>query len=760
MLHQASPDNLPVGDRKRKRKALSCYDCRQSKVRCDRRIPSCGRCAKQGHPSSCTYDASSLDAAPEGEVPASNDESVCASGNTLDGGSSRLSSFPARAQIPEVPYDVSSRLSWQTGKIKQLEARIMALEAIAKQRIERSNDCRQEAPITDSVILPDKSIVNDAQLGQDRAGGTEAMLFRGRAFKGQFYGASNPTSLISHFPELQNFMKDVTNSAKLKRTHNNTKDPSEKLICKEHVFASSVDDLLQLLPPAEIVDNLVYLYFDTLETTFRVLHRVSFMKDYVVFRDNPIDGKPEFVVILLLLMATVYSISGRSISEQAHARRDTVFVWIQACQTWLQGRGWKHLRIAFFQINCLLFIAKQMNMIKVKQAWAASGTLLRYGISAGLHRNPDLLKAETSPIDREMMRRLWATMVELELQSSLDRGMQPSSPGLFIDCGAPLNINDDDVWQGLEKSPSSKSLKEYTATSFLHISQHSLRLRQSLTSFINHPNTNLQYEEVLSYDHKIMQELEAIPQWTHYGNSSPDILASSTLPQILLDIQLRQFLILLHNPFARISGAGSRYSYSRAASFNAACIILEYHRKLVTSGNYFLCLLRSDVFRCALSICHTMFLSAVGGGDMFCTMMCASFPQVTEVALDVLEVKLMLLARADISYWFVSAAYGLARAKIAQTKPDAQIPLVRDRIAKVYKKILASQQKSHGRRTPNEPIIENDVDSSKRPIVELLATPSSESSLENAIQPFEAFDLLDVSEWNFDGPWPFDPIEL
>ena len=410
-------------------------------------------------------------------------------------------------------------------------------------------------------------------------------------------------------------MKEVTNSTKLKRAHNDTKDPSAKLKCKSQTTpASTVDDLLELLPPSEIVDNLVRLYFDTLETTFRVLHRDSFMKTYVVFQDNPIESKPEFIVILLLLMSTVYCISERSSPEQDHARRETVLVWVQACQTWLQGRGWKHLRVAFFQINCLLFIGKQMNGIKVKQAWATSGTLLRYGISAGLHRNPDLLKADISLHDREMMRRLWATMVELELQSSLDRGMQPSSQGLYTDCGVPLNIHDGDVWEGSGQSPSSKSVKEYTATSFLHIAQRSLHLRQSLTSLINDPSTNLRYEQILSYEHEIMQELEEIPHWTQYDSSSPDVFGSSVLPQMLLDIQLRQFLILLHNPFVRMSGVGSRYGYSRAASFNAASVILEYHRKLVTSGNYFLCLLRNDVFRCALSICHTMFLSDIMGG--------------------------------------------------------------------------------------------------------------------------------------------------
>ena len=89
---------------------------------------------------------------------------------------------------------------------------------------------------------------------------------------------------------------------------------------------------------------------------------------------------------------------------------------------------------------------------------------------------------------------------------------------------------------------------------------------------------------------------------------------------------------------------------------------------------------------------------------MFSSMMRISFPQITEAALDVLEVKLMLLTKADITYWFITAAYGVAQAKIASTEPDAQIQWVRDKIAKAYKKIFVSPQKSNGMRTSGEPI--------------------------------------------------------
>ena len=413
-------------------------------------------------------------------------------------------------------------------------------------------------------------------------------------------------------------MKDLTTVTTLDNAHSDTKRLPEKSKGKQkNVPKSNFEDILELIPSRKVADELTQLYFRNLETTYRVLHRASFMKDYIMFWDNPRNNKPEFVVILLLVMATVNCISERLNSLPSNGRRETALTWVHACEIWLQGRGWKRLRIAFFQINCLLFLAKQMNGIKTKQAWVASGALLRYGISAGLHRNPSLLKAKTSSIDREMMRRLWATIVELELQSSIDRGMQLSSAGLMSDCGPPMNVNDDDIGEGCEHPLQPKPWQEYTATSFLHISQHSLLLRQSLTSLINNPSNCLRYEDVSSYEQEIMQKLEVIPRWIENSESSSDVLAPSMVPQILLDIQLRQFLILLHSPFARMTGAGSRYGYSRVVCYNAASNILDNYQKLVASGNHTLCLLRNDITRCALSICHTMFLSDVSGSKSF-----------------------------------------------------------------------------------------------------------------------------------------------
>jgi len=45
---RSPPDDSTSGDRKRRRKVLSCFTCRRRKLQCDRVSPTCGRCKSAG----------------------------------------------------------------------------------------------------------------------------------------------------------------------------------------------------------------------------------------------------------------------------------------------------------------------------------------------------------------------------------------------------------------------------------------------------------------------------------------------------------------------------------------------------------------------------------------------------------------------------------------------------------------------------------------------------------------------------------------
>ena len=370
-------------------------------------------------------------------------------------------------------------------------------------------------------------------------------------------------------------------------------------------------NLLGLLPGRETVDHLVRLYLDTFDIAYHILHVPTFWREYQRLWEDPQSARPAFIITILLMMAAVYCTSSREQSTyigDSATVREAAILWIETCDGWLQLQSQKHVYLTIWQIRCLSLLAKMANTVKKKRTWTLAGDLLRQAMSAGFHRDPNLLGAKVSVFDQEMRRRLWATMVELELQASIDRGLPSASAGFPSDVAHVLNVNDEDFEEGSQKAPTQKPWDEYTATSFLRISRSSLSLRVSLNSFLNELTSHAQYEEVLIYDEKIMQKLQEIPS----GTDSEGLQEGQKFPELLrtlLDIQLRQFLILLHGPFARQAESNSRFSLSKMVCFNAAGSILDQHSKLAASGTHTLLLFRNDVFRAALSICHNIHVS-------------------------------------------------------------------------------------------------------------------------------------------------------
>lgn len=403
-------------------------------------------------------------------------------------------------------------------------------------------------------------------------------------------------------------MKEAHTNSNLQRVQNECNLADARL--KESLTKAPVPgiNLFDLVPNRSIADRLVNLYFDTFELTYRILHRPTFWRDYEFFWRSPEQAPPGFVPVLLLVMATVRCMSPKeplSFNHEGSTVRSEAIQWIRACDLWLTQQSQKHRFLAMYQVMCLRFLAASASSLKVKEAYTGAENLLNYFKAAGMHRDPHLLDDRCSPYEAEMRRRLWATVMELELQASIDRGMPSSLAGLTFDCPPPLNINDENFVEQSLKVPVAKPSGEYTKTSFLDISSKSLSLRISLCSLINDPSSSLTFDDVLRYEQQINEILDSTPEWR-----GVDTTQASTL----LDLQLRQFLLLIHTPFARRKGS-SHYRYSRMVCFETAKHILDQHSKLISSDNFTISLVREDVYRAALSICHNVFLCSLTPGE-------------------------------------------------------------------------------------------------------------------------------------------------
>jgi len=172
-------------------------------LKCDRLFPSCSRCQKGGHPEACTYDSEAV----ESGLPQSSGERThgirdisLAGRNGVTGIIPRLPSVARSFAADEIgnddppnqqpPEAAPSRTYAQDQRILQLETRIIGLEkAIHGSRPQWPMSAK--SPELAQAELKPASEQRDAAM-------RETMIFRGKGFKTQFYGASHHTSYLSH----------------------------------------------------------------------------------------------------------------------------------------------------------------------------------------------------------------------------------------------------------------------------------------------------------------------------------------------------------------------------------------------------------------------------------------------------------------------------------------------------------------------------------------------------------------------------------
>lgn len=209
-----------------------------------------------------------------------------------------------------------------------------------------------------------------------------------------------------------------------------------------------------------------------------------------------------------------------------------------------------------------------------------------------MHRDPSLLSVgKISPFEKEMKKRLWITIMELEMQSSLEFGLQSSLTALYWDTPAPANLPDDTFSADSQELPASRPLDHFTSASYLAISRQSISLRLHLMQMLNDPSEEIQYSEVLDYDAQIHELLSNLPKWDD---------SRAKLPSALLQVQLRQYLLILHRPFASLAATNSRYVYSFTTCIDAAGSIVSIHDELTSKGILALNNMRNDVVRAGL----------------------------------------------------------------------------------------------------------------------------------------------------------------
>ncbi|KAM5382586.1 hypothetical protein ACJZ2D_002376 [Fusarium nematophilum] len=308
------------------------------------------------------------------------------------------------------------------------------------------------------------------------------------------------------------------------------------------------------LPPRIVADALVECYLRTTEKIYRILHIPSFRENYEALWVSSGDADRAFLVQVKLVFAL-----GATTYDDIFTLRASAIQWIYEAQTWLSEPEFKsRLGIQYLQTDILLLLAREMVAVGGEPPWIAAGSLLRTAVSMGLHRDPVHLSKRTKLVS-EMRRRLWNTILEILLQSSLSSGSPPLISLNDFDTEPPDNLDDDQL---VVDDPSSRLEKDFTQVSIARALRKTFPCRLRVAKFLNDLESPGTYEETLRLDAELRASYRALSQILQACKSSSG-RSPTEFELCAVDFIMRRYLSALHLPFFGPSLTETSFAFSR-----------------------------------------------------------------------------------------------------------------------------------------------------------------------------------------------------
>jgi hypothetical protein len=393
---------------------------------------------------------------------------------------------------------------------------------------------------------------------------------------------------------LKNY-ENFENGSEIQKLFKKCKEMARVVKAERPINSYTLPDFKSHMPTRETADQIVQLYFRTFESTYRILHRGLFYREYEQYWKDPTAAKESFTLKLLLVLAI-----GTAFYDNAangDALRSLAPQWIYAAQAWLSAPFQKaRLNMVGLEVQCLLILARQSHSLENDFLWTSVWTLMRNAMSMGLHRDPSHFP-KISIFHAEIRRRMWATIIELATQSSLDCGMPPMFSYYEFDCEPPSNYDDADIDEQTKVYPPRKPDSVLTDTSIQITLLRSLPTRLEISRMLNDFRSTPPYDKVIALSSEHSSHIRAHSPFYHTSQFSNHRFTASA--RSLLELFTRRFLLALHHRFVSQAKTDPRFYYSRKMALDAAMAMLsrpsavdsdpaeEFTRMRLLSGGFF-----------------------------------------------------------------------------------------------------------------------------------------------------------------------------
>ena len=329
-------------------------------------------------------------------------------------------------------------------------------------------------------------------------------------------------------------------------------------------------ELLSTLPSRGTCDQALEGYLRTFEQIFRVLHIPTFRHEYEQFWTNP-ECAPTAFVLKLVLIVTIGGvlIADRAVSDEI---RRLARGWTYAAQWWIMGPTEREaMNLNGVQVFCLLILAREVNSLG-GAASIATESLLKLAFTIGLHLDPSTF--HPLPILQiELRRRLWITVVEITVLTSLDSTLPLSLLVSTFKPKPPTNISDEDLDPESQPDVRLATNGIKTDCSLQLLLLKSLPLRIQIVNQLNNVHGEHSYERALEFGNKLISHCRDIA--THFDKETSHH-DSGQFHRKFLDTYMRRLILFVHRPFSLQSRRDPRFFLSRKICLESSLITVAY----------------------------------------------------------------------------------------------------------------------------------------------------------------------------------------
>ncbi|KAH6604893.1 n-terminal binuclear zn cluster-containing dna binding domain-containing [Trichoderma cornu-damae] len=595
--HQHQHQQQPQRSVKRPRPVKSCTECRKRKLRCDRLCP-CSQCQRSCRP--CRYapdqesanlsDGSDAEGAEPGR-PAKRNFSHSAL-PAMSGSACNDGAVTAR---PAKPGHSTS--------LPLLEELSIRMERLEKQVLVRS---------------PSRADLGGGRIVAAAPETIRGLTVKRGASRTRYFGQNDPRVLLNLFDDAKaymshNFQREPFPS--FQTLHEHLRGEFTKALTPITVFVDSMmpiqKRMTDILPKKAICDRLVAAYVDTAETQYRILHLPTFAEQY----DHYWEGKPQPEQFLPQMLA-VLSVASRFDTTSrglGHERVEGVHI-PTACalvRIWLDClKGKQLVELSTLQVEVLLLLAQRMVMPRAQDSWNHLGFVVRMAMSMGLHRDPSEFEPRMTVFQGEIRRRLWFTVLDMDLHMSLAANMPCLTRDGDYSCRPPRNLDDSELFPEMTELPPSRALDQTTDNQMQVYTVMTLPTRMKVAHMINRVDTIRDYQEVLDVGGKLDRFIEDISCiFPRHGALSDAQKSRLWRNRVILDMHVRRPLLALYRPFA-MAAPEAPPQISRAY-LRSCMVILKYLDELDPKLPHFqdisemyVQMLKRDIIQASLSVCY------------------------------------------------------------------------------------------------------------------------------------------------------------